>query len=437
MIYRCIGATAANLTAALILTLGGTAIPSGGALPATFPPQLTGSAGVNRAEQAGKPYLILVSFDGFRADYLDRFPLPNFQRVIRRGVRAAGMRPVFPSLTFPNHYSLVTGLYAEHHGIVGNTFFDPRRNAIYSFRDPRTVGDGSWYGGEPIWVTAEAQGMVSACFFWPGSEAAIKGVRPTLWRTYDGAIPNQTRVETVLGWLRLPAERRPHLITLYFSELDSVSHAGPLGRPSIAAAAESLDRSLGALLKGIEALPERDRIYLLLTSDHGMVETSATRTVLIDSLVDTATVQVGFTGPIASLHVRGGDEPARRVRDQVNARLEHGRAYLRRDLPEHYHYRADPRAGDVVIVMDESWTIASSVAAKLRVWESWGQHGWDPGLKSMLAIFAISGPGIHEGATIPEVDNVDVYPLMTALLGLRAPEGLDGRMGHLRRLVSK
>ena len=134
------------------------------------------------------------------------------------------MRPVFPSTTFPNHYSLVTGLHPGHHGIVENGFFDPARNAAYSFRNEATVTDGSWYGGEPIWVTAERQGMVAACFFWPGSEAAVKGIRPTFWNKYDGTIPNAKRVATVLDWLRLPAERRPHVITLYFSDVDSISH---------------------------------------------------------------------------------------------------------------------------------------------------------------------------------------------------------------------
>jgi predicted AlkP superfamily pyrophosphatase or phosphodiesterase len=277
--------------------------------------------------------------------------------------------------------------------------------------------------------------MVAACFFWPGSEAAIAGVRPTISTSYDAGIPNSSRVEAVLGWLRMSEERRPHLVTLYFSELDAASHQGPLDAVAIARAAESLDATLGLLLDGIEALPIRGRVYVLLTSDHGMVETSASRTVLIGSLVDSADVRVGFTGPVASLHVTGGADRAASVRDQVNARLKNGRAHLRKDIPERYHYRADRRIGDVVIVMDESWTVAASIASKLRIWESWGQHGWDPALQSMRAIFAISGPGIREGVTIPDVHNVDVYPLMTELLGLRAAQGIDGRPGHIRGFV--
>jgi predicted AlkP superfamily pyrophosphatase or phosphodiesterase len=340
------------------------------------------------------------------------------------------MRPVFPSMTFPNHYSLVTGLTAERHGIVGNSFFDPERKTTYSFRD-QSVTDGSWYGGQPIWVTAETQGMVAACYFWPGSEAAIQGVRPTIWNKYDAKIPAATRIQTILDWLRLPPERAPHVITLYFNELDSVSHQNPLDSPAIARAAESLDRSLGTLLDGIETLSIKDRVYLLLTSDHGMVDTSRSRTIMLTSLIDPASVVVGFTGPVASLHVDGGLEEAVRVRDRINARLEHGRAYLRADIPEQYRYRTSPRVGDVLIVMEESWTVVGTVPPMALIRERWGMHGWDPALHSMHALFAVAGPGIQGGVTIPVVDNIDVYPLMTELLGLRAATDIDGRPGRI------
>ena len=238
-------------------------------------PAPQGSGGINRAEHRQKPSLLLVSFDGFRADYLDRFDLPNFRRVMARGTRARGMHPVFPTITFPNHYSLVTGLYPEHHGIVENSFFDPVRNDAFSFRNFQTVSDGTWFGGEPIWVTAERQGMVSACFFWPGSEADIKGIRPTYWNRYDGSVPNEQRIETVLGWLRLPADRRPHVITLYFSDVDSASHRTAIGGSDVAAAVAAVDTALGMLLDGLDRLENRDRVLLMLTSDHGMADTGS------------------------------------------------------------------------------------------------------------------------------------------------------------------
>lgn len=412
-----------------------------GRLPARDGPSRTngaapaaGSGGRNSPEHQQKPHVVLISFDGFRHDYLDRFALPNFQRVVRRGVQADAMIPVFPSLTFPNHYSLVTGLYAEGHGIVDNAFYDPDLKRTYSFRDPGTVTDAAWYRGEPIWVTAETQGMVAACYFWPGSEAPIKGVRPTFWNKYDGAIPNDVRVETVLDWLRLPGERRPHLITLYFSELDSASHRAALDSPAIERAARSLDRSLGLLLDGIDSLSIRDRIHLLLTSDHGMADTSAAQTISLASVIDPGLFQVSFGGPVANLHVkRGGDAPA--IRDRMNARLQHGRAYLRDELPERYHYR-ERRAGDIVVVMDESWTLATMPPMTAVVRDRWGNHGWDPAFPSMHALFVVAGPGLPPGVRIPAIDNVDVYPFITELLGLRPAAPLDGRPGRIRAMIA-
>ena len=404
----------------------------GGSTPRT-------SGGINRPDQRDKPYVILISFDGFKPDYLDRLTLPNFRRAMERGARATSMVPVFPSLTFPNHYSLVTGLRPEHHGIVSNAFYDPARDQSYSLGNREAVMDGTWYRGEPIWATAERQGMVTACYFWPGSEAAIGGVRPTYWLPYDGAIPNEDRVSGVLNWLRLPDERRPHVITLYFSELDSASHRAPLDAPSVAAAAETLDRMLGLLVTGIESLPIRDRVYLVLTSDHGMIETSAAQSIHLDSLLDVGDgrqhVKIAFGGAVANLHITGGRSAALATRDQINTRLQHGRAYLRENLPERYHYRADPRAGDVVIVMNEPWSIATAAPSSDRKVERWGMHGWDPAVGAMHALFMITGPGIKPGVVVPKVDNVDVYPLMTELLGIAPAARIDGVRGRIRNVV--
>lgn len=401
----------------------------------TSPTGAQGSGGVNRPEHLDKPYVVLISVDGVRHDYLDTRQLPNLQRLMQRGARAQALIPVFPSLTFPNHYSLVTGLYPEHHGIVGNSFYDPARRQTYALGNRDTVSDGSWYRGEPIWVTAETQGMVAACFFWPGSEAPIKDVRPTIWNVYDATIPNADRVKRVLDWLRLPQEKRPHVITLYFSDVDSASHGGTLDSPRVNDALRTVDASIGMLVDGIDALPIRSQVYVLVTSDHGMVETTAKQAVRLDSLVDMDDIEQSFGGPVATLHVRGG-EPARaaQVRDAINARLQHGRAYLRHEVPAHHQFRDDPRIGDVVIIMKEAWTIVvmprlAEAASRIVRPDRWGAHGWDPSLPAMHAIFIASGPGIRAGATIPVVNSVDVYPLMTALLGLRAATGIDGKPG--------
>ena len=410
-------------------------------LTASLSGQQAGSGGTNSAGQRDKPYVILVSLDGFKAEYLDRFELPSLRRVMERGARAKAMVPVFPSLTFPNHYSLVTGLHPGRHGIVSNRFYDPRLERSYAYTDPKAVADGAWYGGEPIWVTAEKQGMVSACFFWPGSEAAIQGVRPTFWNRYDGKISNAARVKTVIDWLQLPLERRPHMITLYFSELDSASHDAFLESDAVERAAGSLDTAIGQLLDGIDALPIRDQVYLVITSDHGMVNTSDAQTIRLDSLLDAsdmADIEASFGGPVASLHVKGEAARARTLVQRINARLARGTAYLRTEMPARFEYHRDPRAGDVVVVMDESWllqTSRSSSRSKDPQEDFWGQHGWDNAYPSMRAMFLMMGPGIRQGVLVDEVNNVDVYPLLTELLGLQPAPDLDGRAGVIRSLV--
>ena len=392
---------------------------------------------VNRPEQRDKPYVVLVSLDGFRPDYLDRFQLPTLQRLMRRGTRARTMVPVFPSLTFPNHYSLVTGLFPDRHGIVSNSFYDPARRQKYSMYED-SVRDGTWYGGQPIWVTAESQGMLAGCFFWPGSEAEIGGFRPTFRRPYDGRTPNAARVKGVLDWLKLPAERRPHVITVYFSEVDDASHVGPLAHRRVEDAARSLDRTLGQLIDGIDALPIKDQVYVLVTSDHGMTNTTRRQTIPIESLVSLDGVVQTFVGAVTSLHVANGDiGRATALRDGLNAKLKTGRAYLRAELPERYRYSSNPRAGDVIVVMDEGWTLRRSYDLRTLVRPVWGAHGWDPELPSMRSIFVATGPTIRAGHRIDDVRNVDVYPLMTELLGLQPPAALDGTPGSLRHQLER
>jgi predicted AlkP superfamily pyrophosphatase or phosphodiesterase len=240
----------------------------------------------------------------------------------------------------------------------------------------------------------------------------------------------------VLEWLQRPAERRPHLVTLYFSDVDAASHRGPLGSRAVEEAARAVDRAVGALAAGIEALPIRDQVYLVLTSDHGMVETTPAQAVRLESLIDPAEIETAFGGPVGNIHLRGGSRRAAFVRNRVNSQLTHGRAYLRQDVPERHVYR-DPRVGDVVVIMDEGWLLATPSSRDRYPTGPWGMHGWDPALTSMHATFVVAGPGIRRGATIGTVANIDVYPFMAELLGLRPAAGIDGRPGEIGKRVTR
>lgn len=386
----------------------------------------------NAPQHMDAPYVVLVSFDGFRYDYQDMYPTPAFDRVAAAGVRAERMIPIFPSKTFPTHYSIATGMYAENHGLVGNRFWAPDKNALYTMSNRTVVEDGTWYRGEPIWVTAERQGMVSASYFFVGSEADVGGVRPSYWHRFDDTVPNNDRVDAVLDWLELPAEKRPHMITLYFSDVDGAGHGFGPGSDEVGAAIATVDGNLGRLLDGIEQLAHADDVYVVLVSDHGMLIAPADKADVVDPSLFPG-VRFIELGPYGSIFVdEGGAERAVQLRDSLQDMLpEHG-VYLRADVPERLHYSADPRIGDIVIVAPRERTIVTPD----RVPQSDAYtHGWDPEVDEMGAMFLAMGPGIAGGRSIDAFESVHVYPFIAHLLGLRANPEADGRLAVLLPLL--
>lgn len=407
---------------------GGSAVPGGGvAAPAGG---WGGSGGVNRPEHQAKPYVVMISFDGLRNDYLDRVETPNFRRVAEGGVRAEGLIPVFPSKTFPNHYSIATGMYAEEHGLVDNIFYDPVFDETYHMRDAETVRDARWYGGEPIWVTAERQGMVAGTFFWVGSEAPVGGVRPSYWRKYSSRVPNSTRVHEVLEWLQLPPEQRPHLVMLYVSTVDAAGHRHGPNSGEVAAAVQRADRVLGELLDGIAALPFADEVNLIVVSDHGMSELDPRRAEYLDDLVDLKGVRGVNSGPYTTLWV-GDSVRADSIRDRLNAGLRTARAYRRYEIPERFRYGGSERAGDILVLADPGYQVVRRGSRPQRG----GAHGYDPASPEMHGIFLAIGPAFEVGARVPAFENVHIYPLITEILGLTPHPEVSGRLGKVQPLL--
>ena len=418
---RVLRAAAWLLLVAAALISCGAGANAGRERPASSAQQAAGTGGINHPAAESRPHVVLVSFDGFHPGYLDRFDTPHFDRLAARGTRAAGLVSVFPSLTFPAHYSIATGLHPEAHGVVGNRFFDPARGAEFSYRRRNDAQDGTWWGGEPIWVTAETQGMVSAAFFFPGTEADIGGVRPSHWRPYDGRVANRERIEQVLAWLALPPAERPHLITLYFSLVDGAGHRLGPDHPHMRRSVESADGLLGELMGGIDALPHAERVALVVVSDHGMAAPDPDRATVLPPVTELAGVRIVEAGPALSLHV-GDPARARALRDRLNARLANARAYLREELPDHLHASGNPRLGDLLVMPTGLGMV--QLAADNR--PPAGMHGWDPTLPEMHGIFLAAGAGIVSGVTLPAVEAVDVYPLVAHLLGLAPPPDIAG-----------
>lgn len=381
-----------------------------------------GPAAAGGAEVA-RPPLILISLDGFRWDYTAKYPAetPNLRRLAAAGVQAERMIPAFPSNTFPNHYTVVTGLRPANHGMINNDMTDAATGDVFHYRSATANRNPRWWGGEPVWITAERQGRRSACYFWVGSEAEIKGLRPSHWFPYDYRVSFAQRLETVVTWLKLPAPERPAIIMFYLEETNSVGHTHGPDSPELAAAVRYLDGCVGALVDRLQA--EGIAANYVVVSDHGMAPCTPEEVVILEDWVDPATVQVDFTGAVAGLRVLTGD-PATLVA-RLGA-MPHVRAYRTEDLPAHLHMMPTPRTPDVWLLPDEGWHVLRRAEfERMRDRFLRGDHGYDPRLATMGAFFLAQGPSFETGVVVDEFESVHVYNLLCAALGVQ-PAANDG-----------
>jgi predicted AlkP superfamily pyrophosphatase or phosphodiesterase len=383
-----------------------------------------------------KPTIILISFDGWRWDYHMRVPARNFQRLIARGVRAEGLIPSFPSKTFPNHYTIVTGLYPGHHGIVANSIWDDPTQRSFTLGRREEVRDAMWWGGEPIWVAAERTGQPSAPLYWPGSEAPIKTVSPTYWEPYDNDAAASTRIRWVLDKLDLPAERRPTFLTLYFEDLDDAGHSEGPDSQAVRDATIRADSYIGQLVDGLERRRLADRVNIVIVSDHGMSAVSTGRVVLIDDYIALDDVVISDINPTLGIFPKAGKENAvYRALARAHPRLK---VYRRQETPAHWHYRDHDRIPPIVGVVDDGWQVMrrnslKDMLARL-VRPSGGQHGYDPRYRSMHGIFVAAGPAFKQGVTVPAFENVHIYNVLARVLGV-PPAPNDGGMEVARRVL--
>ena len=392
--------------------------------------------GANVPRQLSKPYVILVSLDGFRYDYARRYHAKNILDLAAQGASAPeGMIPSYPSITFPNHYTIITGLYPEHHGIVANNFFDPVRKEVYDSRDPKSVTDGTWYGGTPLWVLAEQQGMRSASFFWVGSEADIQGVRPTYYLKFDASFPNHKRVEQVLAWLHLPPEQRPHMITLYFSDTDTAGHRYGPDSPQVADAVHELDGEIGKLVDGIKQ--SKLAVDLIVLADHGMAEVKGAPIHL-----DQYGLNPAYFAPIVGLGLYAkSDEDAQKAYQAMRGKSDKFAVYRRAEVPAYLHFESSPREGDPVVVPNGPYFITASADLNGAEHPPVGAHGYDATrMPEMKAFFVAVGPDIRHGMALDPFENVNVYPLVAQILGLDITKlktgPVDGKLSVLKGILS-
>lgn len=379
--------------------------------------------------------VILISIDGFRADYTDIHEAPNLRRLIAGGVHAnEGMKPVYPSKTFPNHYSIVTGLYPARHGIVSNSMYDPELDDTFSISDREAVENPVWWEGEPIWTAVEKQGVRAATYFWVGSEAPFDGIRPSYWYTYDGSVPGEERVDQVLEWLDLPDGERPRFVSLYFDEVDGAGHWNGPESPETGAAVANVDRFIGRLLDGLEDRDIFDRVNVIVVSDHGMSQLSPDRVVALDDYVSMDDLRWQDSTPLIGLWPEEGKTQA--VFDALNGAHPNMQVWLRDDVPERFHYAGNKRIPPIVGHLDDGWSLA-----RTREWAeanpdrfTGGTHGYDNEVLSMRALFVAHGSAFKQGVTVEPFEAVELYNVMASILGIE-PSPNDGTPGSLDAIL--
>ncbi len=381
----------------------------------------------------GPQTVVLLSIDGFRWDYMERARTPNLDSLAENGVRARSLIPCFPTKTFPNHYSMVTGLYPGHHGIVANNMYDPERDARFALSLREAVADSTWWGGVPIWVTAEQAGLATAPFFWPGSEAAIQGVRPRHWLPFDQSLTNRQRTDQILQWLDLPEPQRPRFLTLYFNSVDDAGHDMSPDSPEIARAIQSADSAIGYLVANLLERNLFDKVNLIIVSDHGMAETNSDSVIVIDDYIDLDDIQMVAWTPVAALNPKPGKETA--IYRQLKNAHPRLKVFKKSEMPERFHYSEHPRIPQIIAIADEGWEIKS------REWFSRmpphhlaGTHGYDNRLRSMGGLFVAHGPAFKPGVKTGSFQNIHVYELIMHTLRLE-PAPNDGSLDSVQIML--
>ncbi|GAB2691931.1 ectonucleotide pyrophosphatase/phosphodiesterase [Mucilaginibacter koreensis] len=390
---------------------------------------------VNSPEQQKKPYVIMISVDGFRYDYAKKYNAVHLQQLAKSGVESEAMIPSFPSVTFPNHYTLVTGLYPSHHGLANNNFLDRNLKERYAYNG-KMIGDAKWYKGDPLWVLAEQQHMLTASFYWVGSEAPINGIYPTYRYPYNEKISIENRIGTVMNWLHLPAERRPHLITFYFPEVDHAGHHFGPDAPETKQAVAYVDSAVNELNKAVKSTGLK--VSFVFVSDHGMAKVDNEHPLNTQASIDTAKFTVAMDGVMLELYAK--DKSAiQPTYEQLKKDESKFSVYLKSQMPAYLHYgpRDDyyNRIGDILLLAKYP-NVFGRNTDQHKV--SPATHGYNPRwVPQMQATFYAWGPAFRKGVMVEPFENVNVFPVVITILGINNPHKIDGKKQNLASKILK
>lgn len=384
----------------------------------------------NSEQQQKKPYVILISADGFRHDYAEKYNATHLKSFAKNGIKAESMIPSYPTVTFPNHYSVATGLYPAHHGLVNNTFYDKKKDAKYSMGAKDKVRDGSWYGGTPIWVLAEQQQLLAANMFWVGSEAAIQNTRSSYYYDYTEQIPVHKRIQSVKEWLMMPEERRPHLITFYVSEPDHAGHKYGPDAIEIERAVKEVDSIIFELTAAVKTTGLA--VNFIFLADHGMTAVDRENPIPIPKAIDLEKFTIPSSGTMVDIQAKNKAD-IQPLYEQLKREAKDYDVYLKNEVPAHLHYsekedRFD-RIGDILLLPHWPKVFSNRKPGA-------GYHGFDPlKVKDMHAAFIAWGPAFKKNMVIPSFENVNVYPLIAEILDLNIAKPIDGDLSKLKPIL--
>lgn len=379
--------------------------------------------------------VLLISFDGFRYDYLNKTETPNFDMFVEGGVISEGLIPIFPSKTFPNHYAIATGLYPENNGFVGNNMYDPDLDERFAIRNRDAVENPDWYQGEPIWNTVEKAGKNAGTMFWVGSEAPIQDLRPTFWKKYDESMGDSARIDTVISWMRLNNEQEIDLATLYFHFVDTQGHRFGPDSEELVEAVKKADKLVGYLMEQLKATGLSEITNTMIVSDHGMSAVSRDRIVVLDDILNPEELDVIAFSPVVMANVNDNDK-LDEVYQTLKEHEEHYKVYLKDEIPDRFHLKNHKRIPELMIVADLGYSINTKEVFDARPeYPSGGTHGFDNQEKEMHALFVATGPDFKREYRMKAFENIHLYELMAHLLNIE-PVNTDGSLDSVSVMLN-
>jgi len=362
--------------------------------------------------------LLLISFDGFRWDYDQDVETPNFDQLVRDGVKAKYITPPMLTMTSPSHFTTITGRWVEDHGVVHNMMYNATTNGKVGHK--ATLKRSEWWdnGALPLWITAQNQGLKTASFFFPGGGVTYGGqaVDRSLVEEQGHPDDNETEwrenIDTVMNWF---SQEEFDFVTLYFGEPDNVGHAVGPDHPDRKEIISQIDRTIGYLREAIDRHHLNSSLNVIISSDHGM--TTVKKRPQVDEIILNKYVNLIRLNSFELLDYGGyGILTPRKGKEQevfdALSKAPNLTVYKKEEIPESFHLAKNVRIQPIMIIADLGFNLNS----RFIVYVNKGDHGYHNDHMDMKTIFRAFGPDFKKNYLTEPFDSIHIYPLMCKLL---------------------